>query len=162
MSRLTEQQSIRDYDSISSHHRSGRLRRPTSWNRNSPKFSSRRSAPFPPTNKKAGLFAKKERRNFPPCTDRKSVSGIGSAARRNQRHCKQIPDQRRKHSFVARAQLQITALEPWEGSGSGSRCHTAQTNSTSLMYLTAGADVDLNEFAKTAAGGFTSLLCCIR
>lgn len=134
-------ESIRDYDSISSITVPG-VCQTYELEQELTKFNAAIRA-VSPYEQKGGLFAKKERAEFSSMFDQSLFAESCQLRDEINEVSRQINEQK---SFVARAQLQITSLEPWAGLDLD--LGVTGTRSTALMYLTAGADVDLNELQK--------------
>ncbi len=96
-----------------------------------------------PYEEKGGLFAKKEQADFSVMLDQKLYETAVLLRDEINGIVKQIAEQKNASS---RAQLQITALEPWKDLDLD--LSVTQTRSTALMYLTAAADVNLEELEK--------------
>ena len=134
-------QSIRDYDSIAQITVPG-VAQTYELEQELAQFSSAIRA-VSPYEQKAGLFAKKELTDFSTMTDRNLYRESAQLRDEINGIVKQIAEQK---NTASRARLQITALEPWKDLDLD--LSTTQTKSTSLMYLTCGADVNLEEFEK--------------
>lgn len=129
-------ENIQDYDSISQITVPG-VAKTYELEQEQAKFSSAIRA-LSAYNQKGGLFAHKAHADFSAMFD-KSLYLDACELRNNVNEIvKQIADQ---NSAVARAQLQITALEPWTALDLD--LSLTHTNSCELLYLTAGADVDV-------------------
>ena len=99
-----------------------------------------------PYEEKGGLFAKKEQAEFSSMLDKSILSDAQKLCSEVNGIVKQIAEQKNN---CTRCQLQITALEPWADLDLDLSVN--QTKTTALMYLTCGADVNLEEFSKALA-----------
>lgn len=134
-------ENIRDYDSIAQMTVAG-VAQTYELEQELAQFTSAIRA-VSPYEENGGMFAKKDVADFSAMLDkslykeavqlRDEVNGI----------VKQIAEQK---NAGARAQLQITALEPWKDLDLD--LSVTQTRSCSVLYLTAGADVNLEELQK--------------
>ena len=131
-------ENIRDYESISEMTVAG-ISQTYELEQDLAKFTSAIRA-VSPYEEKGGLFAKKERTDFSVMLDKSLYEDAVSLRDEVNGIVKQIAEQKNASS---RAQLQITALEPWKDLDLD--LSVTQTRSTALMYLTATADVNLEE-----------------
>ena len=131
-------ENIQDYDSISEMTVAG-ISQTYELEQDLAKFTSAIRA-VSPYEEKGGLFAKKERTDFSVMLDKSLYEDAVSLRDEVNGIVKQIAEQKNASS---RAQLQITALEPWKDLDLD--LSVTQTRSTALMYLTATADVNLEE-----------------
>ena len=92
-----------------------------------------------PYEEKGGAFSKKEISDFSSMLDKEIYSEAASLRDEINSIVKQIAEQK---NIISRSQLQITSLEPWTDLD----LDLTQTKSTALLYLTAAADVNLEEF----------------
>jgi V/A-type H+-transporting ATPase subunit I len=134
-------ENIRDYESISEMTVAG-ISQTYELEQDLAKFTSAIRA-VSPYEEKGGLFAKKEQADFSVMLDRSLYGDAVSLRDEINGIVKQIAEQKNASS---RAQLQITALEPWKDLDLD--LSVTQTRSTALMYLTATADVNMEEFEK--------------
>ena len=145
-------ENIRDYESISEMTVAG-VSQTYELEQDLAKFTSAIRA-VSPYEEKGGLFAKKEQADFSVMLDQKLYETAVLLRDEINGIVKQIAEQKNASS---RAQLQITALEPWKDLDLD--LSVTQTRSTALMYLTAAADVNLEELEKDLLE--TSPLCYI-
>lgn len=145
-------ENIRDYESISEMTVAG-VSQTYELEQDLAKFTSAIRA-VSPYEEKGGLFAKKEQTDFSVMLDQKLYETAVLLRDEINGIVKQIAEQKNASS---RAQLQITALEPWKDLDLD--LSVTQTRSTALMYLTAAADVNLEELEKDLLE--TSPLCYI-
>lgn len=94
-----------------------------------------------PYEEKGGAFSKKEISDFSSMLDKEIYSEAASLRDEINSIVKQIAEQK---NIISRSQLQITSLEPWTDLDLD--LSVTQTKSTALLYLTAAADVNLEEF----------------
>ncbi len=94
-----------------------------------------------PYEEKGSAFSKKEISNFSSMLDKEIYSEAASLRDEINSIVKQIAEQK---NIISRSQLQITSLEPWTDLDLD--LSVTQTKSTALLYLTAAADVNLEEF----------------
>lgn len=94
-----------------------------------------------PYEEKGSAFSKKEISDFSSMLDKEIYSEAASLRDEINSIVKQIAEQK---NIISRSQLQITSLEPWTDLDLD--LSVTQTKSTSLLYLTAAADVNLEEF----------------
>lgn len=94
-----------------------------------------------PYEEKGSAFSKKEISDFSSMLDKEIYSEAASLRDEINSIVKQIAEQK---SIISRSQLQITSLEPWTDLDLD--LSVTQTKSTALLYLTAAADVNLEEF----------------
>ena len=94
-----------------------------------------------PYEEKGGAFSKKEISDFSSMLDKEIYSEAASLRDEINSIVKQIAEQK---NIISRSQLQITSLEPWKDLDLD--LSVTQTKSTALLYLTAAADVNLEEF----------------
>lgn len=94
-----------------------------------------------PYEEKSGAFSKKEIADFSSMLDKEIYSEAASLRDEINSIVKQIAEQK---NIISRSQLQITSLEPWIDLDLD--LSVTQTKSTALLYLTAAADVNLEEF----------------
>ena len=134
-------ENIRDYESISEMTVAG-VSQTYELEQDLAKFTSAIRA-VSPYEEKGGLFAKKEQTDFSVMLDQKLYETAVLLRDEINGIVKQIAEQKNASS---RAQLQITALEPWKDLDLD--LSVTQTRSTALMYLTAAADVNLEELEK--------------
>lgn len=134
-------ENIRDYESISEMTVAG-VSQTYELEQDLAKFTSAIRA-VSPYEEKGGLFAKKEQADFSVMLDQKLYETAVLLRDEINGIVKQIAEQKNASS---RAQLQITALEPWKDLDLD--LSVTQTRSTALMYLTAAADVNLEELEK--------------
>lgn len=134
-------ENIRDYESISEMTVAG-VSQTYELEQDLAKFTSAIRA-VSPYEEKGGLFAKKEQADFSVMLDQKLYETAVLLRDEINGIVKQIAEQKNASS---RAQLQITALEPWKNLDLD--LSVTQTRSTALMYLTAAADVNLEELEK--------------
>lgn len=134
-------ENIRDYESISEMTVAG-VSQTYELEQDLAKFTSAIRA-VSPYEEKGGLFAKKEQADFSVMLDQKLYETVVLLRDEINGIVKQIAEQKNASS---RAQLQITALEPWKDLDLD--LSVTQTRSTALMYLTAAADVNLEELEK--------------
>ncbi len=134
-------ENIQDYESISEMTVAG-VSQTYELEQDLAKFTSAIRA-VSPYEEKGGLFAKKEQADFSVMLDQKLYETAVLLRDEINGIVKQISDQKNASS---RAQLQITALEPWKNLDLD--LSVTQTRSTALMYLTAAADVNLEELEK--------------
>lgn len=134
-------ENIRDYESISEMTVAG-VSQTYELEQDLAKFTSAIRA-VSPYEEKGGLFAKKEQTDFSVMLDQKLYETAVLLRDEINGIVKQIAEQKNASS---RAQLQITALEPWRDLDLD--LSVTQTRSTALMYLTAAADVNLEELEK--------------
>lgn len=93
-----------------------------------------------PYEEKGGMFAKKDVADFSAMLDKSLYNEAAQLRDEVNSIVKQIAEQK---NAGARAQLQITALEPWKDLDLD--LSVTQTRACELMYLTVGADVNLEE-----------------
>lgn len=134
-------ENIRDYESISEMTVAG-VSQTYELEQDLAKFTSAIRA-VSPYEEKGGLFAKKEQADFSVMLDQKLYETAVLLRDEINGIVKRIAEQKNASS---RAQLQITALEPWKDLDLD--LSVTQTRSTALMYLTAAADVNLEELEK--------------
>ncbi len=134
-------ENIQDYESISEMTVAG-VSQTYELEQDLAKFTSAIRA-VSPYEEKGGLFAKKEQADFSVMLDQKLYETAVLLRDEINGIVKQIAEQKNASS---RAQLQITALEPWKDLDLD--LSVTQTRSTALMYLTAAADVNLEELEK--------------
>ena len=134
-------ENIQDYESISEMTVAG-VSQTYELEQDLAKFTSAIRA-VSPYEEKGGLFAKKEQADFSVMLDQKLYETAVLLRDEINGIVKQIAEQKNASS---RAQLQITALEPWKNLDLD--LSVTQTRSTALMYLTAAADVNLEELEK--------------
>lgn len=134
-------ENIRDYESISEMTVAG-VSQTYELEQDLAKFTSAIRA-VSPYEEKGGLFTKKEQADFSVMLDQKLYETAVLLRDEINGIVKQIAEQKNASS---RAQLQITALEPWKDLDLD--LSVTQTRSTALMYLTAAADVNLEELEK--------------
>lgn len=134
-------ENIRDYESISEMTVAG-VSQTYELEQDLAKFTSAIRA-VSPYEEKGGLFAKKEQADFSVMLDQKLYETAVLLRDEINGIVKQIAEQKNASS---RAQLQITALEPWKDLDLD--LSVTQTRSAALMYLTAAADVNLEELEK--------------
>lgn len=94
-----------------------------------------------PYEEKGSAFSKKEISDFSSMLDKEIYSEAASLRDEINSIVKQIAEQK---NIISRSQLQITSLEPWTDLDLD--LSVTQTKSTALLYLTAAADVNLEEF----------------
>lgn len=94
-----------------------------------------------PYEEKGSAFSKKEISDFSSMLDKEIYSEAASLRDEINSIVKQIAEQK---NIISRSQLQITSLEPWTDLDLD--LSVTQTKSTALFYLTAAADVNLEEF----------------
>lgn len=94
-----------------------------------------------PYEEKGSAFSKKEISDFSSMLDKEIYSEVASLRDEINSIVKQIAEQK---NIISRSQLQITSLEPWTDLDLD--LSVTQTKSTALLYLTAAADVNLEEF----------------
>ena len=94
-----------------------------------------------PYEEKSSAFSKKEISDFSSMLDKEIYSEAASLRDEINSIVKQIAEQK---NIISRSQLQITSLEPWTDLDLD--LSVTQTKSTALLYLTAAADVNLEEF----------------
>ena len=94
-----------------------------------------------PYEEKGSAFSKKEISDFSSMLDKAIYSEAASLRDEINSIVKQIAEQK---NIISRSQLQITSLEPWTDLDLD--LSVTQTKSTALLYLTAAADVNLEEF----------------
>lgn len=94
-----------------------------------------------PYEEKGSAFSKKEVSDFSSMLDKEIYSEAASLRDEINSIVKQIAEQK---NIISRSQLQITSLEPWTDLDLD--LSVTQTKSTALLYLTAAADVNLEEF----------------
>lgn len=94
-----------------------------------------------PYEEKGSAFSKKEISDFSSMLDKEIYSEAASLRDEINSIVKQIAEQK---NIISRSQLQITSLEPWIDLDLD--LSVTQTKSTALLYLTAAADVNLEEF----------------
>lgn len=94
-----------------------------------------------PYEEKGSTFSKKEISDFSSMLDKEIYSEAVSLRDEINSIVKQIAEQK---NIISRSQLQITSLEPWTDLDLD--LSVTQTKSTALLYLTAAADVNLEEF----------------
>lgn len=94
-----------------------------------------------PYEEKGSAFSKKEISDFSSMLDKEIYSEAASLRDEINSIVKQIAEQK---NIISRSQLQITSLEPWTYLDLD--LSVTQTKSTALLYLTAAADVNLEEF----------------
>lgn len=94
-----------------------------------------------PYEEKGSAFSKKELSDFSSMLDKEIYSEAASLRDEINSIVKQIAEQK---NIISRSQLQITSLEPWTDLDLD--LSVTQTKSTALLYLTAAADVNLEEF----------------
>lgn len=138
---IEDPENIRDYESISEMTVAG-VSQTYELEQDLAKFTSAIRA-VSPYEEKGGLFAKKEQADFSVMLDQKLYETAVLLRDEINGIVKQIAEQKNASS---RAQLQITALEPWKNLDLD--LSVTQTRSTALMYLTAAADVNLEELEK--------------
>lgn len=134
-------ENIQDYESISEMTVAG-VSQTYELEQDLAKFTSAIRA-VSPYEEKGGLFTKKEQADFSVMLDQKLYETAVLLRDEINGIVKQIAEQKNASS---RAQLQITALEPWKDLDLD--LSVTQTRSTALMYLTAAADVNLEELEK--------------
>ena len=94
-----------------------------------------------PYEEKGSAFSKKEISDFSSMLDKEIYSEAASLRDEINSIVKQIAEQK---NIISRSQLQITSLESWTDLDLD--LSVTQTKSTALLYLTAAADVNLEEF----------------
>ena len=94
-----------------------------------------------PYEEKGSAFSKKEISDFSSMLDKEIYSEAASLRDEINSIVKQIAEQK---NIISRSHLQITSLEPWTDLDLD--LSVTQTKSTALLYLTAAADVNLEEF----------------
>ena len=94
-----------------------------------------------PYEEKGSAFSKKEISDFSSMLDKEIYSEAASLRDEINSIVKQIAEQK---NIISRSQLQITSLEPWTDLDLD--LSVTQTKSTALLYLTAAADVNPEEF----------------
>ena len=131
-------ENIQDYESISAITVPG-VAQTYELEQEQTKFTSAIRA-LSPYEEKGGLFAKKERADFSAMFDKSLYQEACQLRDGVNEIVKQIADHK---NAVSRMQLQITALEPWTGLDLD--LSLGRTQSCELLYLTASADVDLEQ-----------------
>ena len=131
-------ENIRDYDSIAQMTVAG-VAQTYELEQELAQFTSAIRA-VSPYEEKGGMFAKKDVADFSAMLDKSLYNEAAQLRDEVNSIVKQIAEQK---NAGARAQLQITALEPWKDLDLD--LSVTQTRACELMYLTVGADVNLEE-----------------